>query len=50
MMNWKEIPTFNCEAQSVAHFLTIENNSGAEILCRLCAAYGEENVKNLKNN
>ncbi len=36
MMNWKETPPSNCEVKSVICFLTIENNSGAEISRREC--------------
>ncbi len=49
MMNWKETPPSNYGVQSVVWFLTIENNSGAEIYCRLCATYEEGNVINLRN-
>ncbi len=49
IMNWKETQPSYCQVQSVVRFLTIENNSGAEIHCRLCTAYGEENVMNLEN-
>ncbi len=48
MMNCKETPPSNSKMRSVVHFLTIENNSGAEIHCCLCTVYGEENVMNLK--
>ncbi len=33
----------------IARFFTIENNSRAEVQCCLRAAYGEENVMNLRN-
>ncbi len=48
MINWKETPYSECKMRSVVWFLTIENNSGTEIHCSLCAAYKEENVMNLK--
>ncbi len=43
-----EIPPSDCEVLSVVRFLTIESNSEAEIYCNLCAAYGKENVVNLR--
>ncbi len=46
-MNWKEISPCHCEVRSVVCFLTIENYSGAKI-CHLCAAFGEEDVMNLR--
>ncbi len=46
-MNGKETPPSNCEVRSVS-FITMENNSGAEIHRHLCAAYREENVMNLR--
>ncbi len=50
MMNyWKETRSSDCEVWSVVRFLTIENNSRVEICCRLCAAYIDENVMNLRN-
>ncbi len=48
MMNWKETLPLDCEVWSVVCFLTIENNSRAEICC-FCSAYREENVMNLRN-
>ncbi len=35
MMNWKETSPSVCEVQSVVHFLTVENNSEAEVHCYL---------------
>ncbi len=48
-MNWKKTPPIDCKVQSLVCFLTIENNSGAEIHRPLGTDYREENVMNLKN-
>ncbi len=49
MLNWKETSPSDWKVWSVVCFLTIENNSGVEIHCRLCTTHGEENVINLRN-
>ncbi len=41
MMNEKETPPSDCEVQ-IVRFLTIENNSSAEIRRHLCATYVEK--------
>ncbi len=49
MMNWKETPSSGRKVRSIVRFLTIENNSRAEIHCPLGIDYREDYVMNLKN-
>ncbi len=47
--NYELERNFTLWLRGVVHFLTIGNNSGAEIHHYLCSAYGEENVMSLRN-
>ncbi len=49
IINQKETPPSDCDIRSVVRFLTIENNSAAEIHQCLWVTYSEENVINFKN-
>ncbi len=49
MMNWKETRSSDCEVRSAVQFLTIVNNSGAEIRRHLYTTYRENNVIHFRN-